>query len=129
MKQIINLINLLKGFKRLKVKGTAGNYAVIVDQTDNFVGLVEAQKVKNLKEVWGKKTSETIDVKLVSHGSYHHDLTVKPLLLKEGHTWWGTTATGEIAIVEYFDVETHGLGIQIASNFKGRTPVNLVELR
>ena len=88
MKKIIkNCFNFLKGYKKLKVKMIVGNYAIIVNQKDEFVGIVASALVPNKKEFWGKSDDATIKVKCVSHASYKHSLIVKKVAQHNNYCW------------------------------------------
>ena len=130
MKTIVKFINFLIGFRKLKVEMVAGDYAILVDQTGKFKGVANAKGIKNDEEVWGKKRSKITDVITVSHASYKHSLTVRPVApCGKNNSWIGITENNELAVIEYYDPKHDGARVLIAANVIGNTEVPLVTVK
>lgn len=126
-KRIIIFFNSLRGFKKLKVKAVVGNYAIVVDQTDKFIGVADVKSVENRKEIWGKVIAN-LKVKQVSHASYKHNFTVMPVAPynSTSNTWLAKKGDNELVVIEYYK-ET-AVKTNIAANIEGFTQVPLLKI-
>lgn len=130
MKTIINFINFLIGFRKLKVEEIAGNYAILVDQTGKFRGVTDAKGIKKDEEVWGKKSSKTTDVIMVTHASYKHSLSVKPIAqCGKDNSWVGITKIGNLVFIKYYDPQQNATRVSIAANVIGKTKLPLISVK
>ncbi len=115
MNTIKNFFNYLKGFKKLKVKTVIGNIAVLVDQKDRFVGIVSSSIVVDKDVVWGKVSSSTKKIEVVSHASYKSSRAVYLVEQDKSGKYWGRNRyNDEICLVN--DCYNASVGHYIAAN-------------
>ena len=100
MNKITKQFNFVDGFKKLKVKTIVGNYAIVVDQKDNFIGVADATLVENKNEIMGKPSSTKVQIKCVAHASYKHNMIVREVT-QQDNCWWGVGEDGKAVIIEH----------------------------
>ena len=121
--------NLMNEFKKLKVNAIVGSYAIVVDQTDQFVGIIKAESVKNKKEFFGNLNPTPVKIKCVTQGSYRHSMIVKVAsqCCSTNNLCWGVENDGDTVIIEHFEA-TEINNPCIAANFSGFKEIPQIEI-
>ena len=127
MNTIVKVINLLKGFRKLKVQAIVGDYAIVVDQKDHVVGIISSSTAVGKDAFWGKLSGSTKKVEVVTHASYKSNRSVHLVAQDKSGKYWGINRRShELTIID--DCYNTTVGNSIAANVIGFEEIPLVTL-
>ena len=79
--------NCLKGFEELKVQTIVGKYAIVVNQKDQFIGIINEDDAINKEVILGKISTSTKKIEVVSHASYKSSRSIDIVSQEKSGIW------------------------------------------